>query len=64
MDNEEDPLCLTITAYKRADVDFDDYVKYMHNIHAAIVSQHMARHGIIEYTQVGKSSCSRATSIS
>lgn len=52
MEDEEDLLCLTITAYKRPGMDFDDYVKYMQEVHTPLVSEQMEKHGILEYTQV------------
>lgn len=52
MDEPYDALCLTITAYKKPGMDFDEYVKYMREVHAAICAESMEKYGILEYTQV------------
>lgn len=52
--DESKLLCLTITAHRKKEMSYEEFVKYLNGYHGAICADVMAEHGIIEYTQVSK----------
>lgn len=49
---KEEHLCLTITIYRKPGMELQEFVDYMHKVHAVICADLMEQYGIVEYTQV------------
>lgn len=45
-------ICLTITAYRNASLNEDEYRDYMTKVHAPLVSDLMEEYGILRYSMV------------